>query len=125
MKKKLMKSLCMLLSVLMLTSAVPVTASAATETFTEGYYTYYVQYDVAVISSVNTAISGNITIPTTLGGYEVAYIPAYAYRGSCSHTAYTHLDYRHGVLPCYEHCFIQCSDDNVRACRYIKNNGYV
>ncbi len=39
-----------------------------------GYYTYYVYDGEAVIDDVDTSISGNVTIPSTLGGYPVTSI---------------------------------------------------
>ncbi len=44
----------------------------AVETFTEGYYTYTVDdEDNAIITDVDTSISGDIVIPSTLGRYNV------------------------------------------------------
>lgn len=51
-------------SVLMILS---ITALAATD----GYYTYTVSNGVATITDCDTSISGNITIPASLGGYTV------------------------------------------------------
>ena len=55
-------------------------ASAATE----GYYTYEVSNGEATITDVNTSISGDITIPSTLGGCPVTSIGvgAFAYCSS-------------------------------------------
>ncbi len=47
-----------------------VEAEAATE-YTSGYYTYTVSNSKATITSFNKSVSGNITIPSTLGGYKV------------------------------------------------------
>lgn len=44
----------------------------AAETYTEGYYTYTVDENGnATITDVDTLISGDVTIPSTLGGYPV------------------------------------------------------
>ncbi len=43
----------------------------AEETYTEGYYTYTVTDGKATITACDPEISGDITVPTTLGGYEV------------------------------------------------------
>ncbi len=47
---------------------------ASAEEFTEGYYTYIVENDEATITSVDTAISGDVVLPSTLGGYQVTKI---------------------------------------------------
>ena len=53
-----------------------VSASAATE----GYYTYEVENDEATITDVDTSISGDITTPSTLGGYTVTKIGEDSFR---------------------------------------------
>ncbi|MBR5570372.1 MAG: leucine-rich repeat domain-containing protein [Oscillospiraceae bacterium] len=55
--------------------ASPTEANAATE----GYYTYEVSNGEATITDVDSSISGNITIPSTLGGYPVTTIGDYAF----------------------------------------------
>lgn len=44
------------------------------EPFTEGIYTYTVKAGAATIKSVDTSISGDVVIPSTLGGYPVVAI---------------------------------------------------
>ena len=73
MKKNFAKVLSVFLSVLMLMSVVPVPAFADTQ-YVEGYYTYSVENNQATITAVDTAISGDITIPSTLGGFPVVRI---------------------------------------------------
>ena len=51
----------------------------AAETFTEGYYTYSVADGEATISKVDTSISGDVTIPSILGGYPVTRIYQFAF----------------------------------------------
>ena len=64
MKQKIC-SLFLAISMLMsLLVASPMTASAATN----GFYTYAVSNDEATITGCDTALSGVITIPSTLGG---------------------------------------------------------
>lgn len=53
------------------------TASAAE---TEGYYTYVISANQAIISDCDTSASGDITIPSTLGGYPVAAIRYRAFK---------------------------------------------
>ena len=45
----------------------------------EGYYTYSVSDGEATITDVDTSISGNVTIPSTLGGYTVARVGSEAF----------------------------------------------
>ena len=60
-------------------------ASAASE----GYYTYTITDGEATITGVNTSISGDITIPATLGGYSVTAIGEWAFDGCDSLTSVT------------------------------------
>lgn len=83
--KKLL-SIC--LSILLIISVIPIgtfTASAATN----GYYTYTVSSDKATITDVKTAISGDVTIPSTLGGFSVTSIGDDAFYGCSSLTSVT------------------------------------
>ncbi len=61
---------------------IPLTANAATS----GYYTYTVSNGEATITDCKTSISGDITIPATLGGYPVTSIGYEAFR-DCSSLA--------------------------------------
>lgn len=70
MKKRLIKNLLLVLTMVVLCFAVMTTASAETE----GYYTYEVVDGNAVITDVDESISGDIVIPDTLGGYPVTEI---------------------------------------------------
>ena len=66
------KLLAIILSLVMLLGTMPaltIPVSAATD----GYY-YSVWDGKATITDVSTSISGNITIPSTLGGYPVTSI---------------------------------------------------
>lgn len=65
-----MKKIVILFTVIIMAVLFAVSASAATE----GYYTYEVKNGEATITDVDTAISGNVTIPSTLGGYPVTII---------------------------------------------------
>ena len=46
---------------------------------TSGYYTYTITDGKATITDCDTSISGNIIIPSTLGGYPVTSIGEYAF----------------------------------------------
>ena len=70
---KLKKAAVLLLSLVLLLSSMamltlPVSAAS------EGYYTYTVSGGKATITDVSTSISGDITIPSTLGGYPITTI---------------------------------------------------
>ncbi|MBQ1967449.1 MAG: leucine-rich repeat protein, partial [Clostridia bacterium] len=53
--------------------------ASAVDEYKEGYYTYTVTNGKATITDVDTSISGDITIPATLGGYTVTAIGTYAF----------------------------------------------
>lgn len=74
MKKKLSKISVLLVLMLTLAVCFAFGASAEETTYTEGYYTYTVTDGKATITAVDTAISGDITTPATLGGYPVTVI---------------------------------------------------
>ena len=81
-----------LLCTIMVASLLPGTIIAEGESgtdFVDGYYTYTVTDGVATITDVNTAISGDITIPATLGGYPVTSIGYEAFCGCGSLTSIT------------------------------------
>jgi len=61
--------------------ALPLTAQAAAQK-TSGYYTYTVANGEATITACDTAISGDVVIPSTLGGYPVTTIAQDAFN-SC------------------------------------------
>ncbi len=56
---------------------------------TEGYYTYTVSNGEATITDVDTAISGAVSIPSTLGGYPVTKIGGFAFWDCSSLTSVT------------------------------------
>ena len=62
---------------------------AEAATYTEGYYTYIVSIGKAIITDVDSSISGNITIPSTLGGYPVIHIRSEAFYNCDSLTSVT------------------------------------
>ena len=67
MKKNLEKLL--LFAVLVVTALICLSFSSSAAT--EGYYTYSILNGEATITDVSTSISGNVTIPSTLGGCNV------------------------------------------------------
>ncbi len=75
---KLKKMLALLLTMAMLVGLVPFgTFTVSAET--EGYYTYSVSNGKAKITDVDTSISGDIVVPSTLGGCSVTMIEDYAF----------------------------------------------
>lgn len=81
MKNRLKNLLCITLSVLMLLSVLPLSGfegitfeASASDLFTDGYYTYTVKGKNATITDVRKTISGDITVPSELGGYTVTEI---------------------------------------------------
>lgn len=74
------KLLSFVLSITIIICAVPIGAfTLAVNAQTDGYYTYTVSNGEATITYVDNAISGDITIPSTLGGYPVTSIGDYAF----------------------------------------------
>ncbi|MBR5472598.1 MAG: leucine-rich repeat domain-containing protein, partial [Clostridia bacterium] len=85
------KFLSVILAVAIIICAVPigVFTVAAENGVLDGYYYYKVENDEATILSVNPAISGAITVPSSLGGYPVTIIGEDAFRGCEGITAVT------------------------------------
>lgn len=78
------KLLSLVLAIAIIICAVPIgafTFAVSAEEFegTEGYYSYEVENEQATIIDVDSSISGNITIPSTLGGYPVTVINEQAF----------------------------------------------
>ena len=104
------KLLSIILAVALMLCALPLgaftlTASAATE----GYYTYEISNDAATITDVDESISGDITIPSTLGGYPVTSIGNHAFSG-CSNLTGINIPY--GVTSIVNEAFYYCSSLN-------------
>ena len=76
MKRKLIRNLLLVLTLVVMCLAVGMTASAE-ETYTEGYYTYQVENGEATIVGIDSSISGDVINPETLGGYPVTSIGNY------------------------------------------------
>ena len=74
MSKNLRTLMCVMFCLFAVMSATVCAYAAEDGTYTEGYYTYTVTDGKATITDVDTAISGDITIPSTLGGYPVVTI---------------------------------------------------
>ncbi len=79
--KNIKKLFSILICAVMVFSAVPFTSSltASAEEFTQGYYTYSVSDGEATITDCDKSISGDIIIPSELGGYPVTTIGSSAF----------------------------------------------
>ncbi|MBQ7101060.1 MAG: leucine-rich repeat domain-containing protein, partial [Clostridia bacterium] len=100
MKKLFKKSLAVIMVVVIALTAAPLNgfvglelpslfdfkAEAATQ-YTSGYYTYTVTDGEATITHCDKVISGDVTIPSTLGGYTVTKIGAYAFENCFNMTS--------------------------------------
>ena len=73
---------------------------------TSGYYTYSVSNGEATITDVSTSISGDVTIPSTLGGYPVVGINDYAFEYCSKITSITIPD---SVTSIGDYAFSRCS----------------
>ena len=80
MKKKCLLFVALVAACIALVGLLTVSSSAATS----GKYTYTVSNGEATITDVDTPISGNVTIPSTLGGYPVTGIGYCAFEGCTS-----------------------------------------
>lgn len=85
MKKKLLLLFALIAACIALVGLLTVSSSAETE----GDYTYTVSNGEATITGVDTSISGDVTIPSTLGGYPVISIDAHAFYYCTSLTSIT------------------------------------
>ena len=84
------KVLSVFLVVVLIVTALPLTNfSLRASAETDGYYTYEVDNGEATVTRVSSYISGDITIPSTLGGYPVTSIADYAFDECSSLTSVT------------------------------------
>lgn len=79
MRNNFTRFMSVILAVLLIVSVVPLSAVAASK-YKDGYYTYNVKNQKASITAVDKSISGDITIPAKLGGYEVTGIDDRAFK---------------------------------------------
>lgn len=88
--------------IIALLPVIPLDASASNE----GYYTYEVKDGTATITSCNDLISGDITIPATLGGYPVTIFDDYAF---CYCSRFTSVTIPDSVTTIGNFAFSYCS----------------
>ncbi len=100
------KVLSVLLTLAMIFSLIPMgTFTLTANALTEAYYTYTVSSGKATITDVDTSISGDVIIPSTLGGYTVTSIDRSAFEGCLSITSIAVPD---GVTTISEYAFFDC-----------------
>ncbi|MBE6567365.1 MAG: hypothetical protein E7657_01760, partial [Ruminococcaceae bacterium] len=85
MKKKLLLVFALLAACIALVGLLTVSSSAETE----GDYTYTISNGEATITGVDTSISGDVTIPSTLGGYPVTRLDNNVFESCTSLTSIT------------------------------------
>lgn len=82
MKKLFTKLLATVMAIMLLLSSFGAALTASADEYTSGYYTYYITSDnEAVISACDPSVSGDIVIPSKLGGYSVSSIGYLAFEG--------------------------------------------
>ena len=81
-------------------------AALASVEYTSGDYTYVRNNNEVTITKVNTSISGAVTVPTTLGGYNVTTIGTAAFSGCENITSITIGD---KVKSINENAFVGCT----------------
>ena len=82
------KVLSVLSAFIMIFAVMPLSAFTAVA-YTSGRYTYNITNDEVTITDVNTSISGDVTIPSKLGGYPVTVIDSYAFEQCSNITSVT------------------------------------
>lgn len=100
---KLKKILSVILTGFIISFIVPITVSAETE----GNYTYAVADGYATITGYNSSLTGDVTLPDTLGGYPVKAIDDNAFF-SC--TKLTGITIPNSVTSIGEWAFYNCSE---------------
>lgn len=119
MKRILKKTLAVILAVVMTVGAAPLAGlvglelpsfeeifTTKAEAATEGYYTYSVSDGEATITDVDTSISGDIVIPSALGGYPVTSLADNAFRSCANLTEITIPD---SITSIGKRAFYYCS----------------
>ncbi len=100
------KVLSIMLTFMLIITAIPMGAFTLTvSAATDGYYTYTVTDGKATITDVDDSISGDISIPDTLGGYIVTSIGRQAFYECESLTSITIPD---SVISIGEYAFAWC-----------------
>ncbi len=105
--KKLFSVLLILILVLTVAPMGAFTINVSAEEYTEDYYTYTVTNGEATITDVDTSISGDITIPSSLGGYSVINI---GYSSFCNCTNLTSITIPASVTKIMSYAFDNCTN---------------
>lgn len=96
---------------------VTISVCVVAEEFTDGYYTYTVADNCATLTDCDTSISGDVTIPDTLGGYTVTSIGDLAFFLCDNLTSVTIPD---GVISIGDSVFSNC--DSLTNINVSENN---
>lgn len=120
------KALSFIICIALIISALPLTVLNVLAQ-TDGYYTYTVEYNEAIITGVDESISGDIMIPKTLGGYTVSEIGDYAFENCVGITGVTfHNDIRTVGKGAFEGCTnitkVNTTDISEWCDTYFENN---
>lgn len=105
--KKIQNIISIILVIACICCVFSVPVGAESETYTEGDYTYVISDEKAIITDFNEAITGSITIPSTLGGYPVTDIGMWAFE-SC--TGLTNVTIPEGVTNIGIEAFYWCKN---------------
>ena len=104
------KIVSIILTIIFVISIMPIglfsIVSAETTNYIEGFYTYTVKNGEATITDCFTSISGDVTIPSTLGGYPVTSIGHHAFN-NC--TSLVNITIGHSVTSIGQSAFESCT----------------
>ncbi|MGN1194572.1 MAG: leucine-rich repeat protein [Acutalibacteraceae bacterium] len=114
-EKTLKRLLACIMVIIMALTAVPLSGFAGlefgvkvcAEDLTEGYYTYTVENGEATITDCDSDISGDVTVPSALGGYSVTSIGNFALSDCSNLTSITIPD---GVTSIGDYVLSDCSN---------------
>ena len=102
---RLTKALSTIMAIMLIIAVIPFGAFTVSEE-TSGYYTYTISKGEATITDVVTSISGNVSIPSTLGGCPVTSIGWHAF-GGC--TGLKSVTIGNGITSIGDNAFSGCT----------------
>lgn len=120
--KKAKKFLSVFFCLTILLTALLTGFTASAEELTEGFYKYSIYDGEACITDVDTSISGDVVIPSTLGGYKVVYIGESAFEGCINVDKITVPD---TVEVIYPWAFLNCKNlKEIKLGKNVRSIGY-